>query len=816
MYRISSVLARWIVRRPLLVALVGLLLAAVSAKNITSQTAFDSDILNLLPADDIAVRGLKIFNSEFTQARELAFLLVWKERPADADLQREAFLALLRKEPWVERILEEPPLESVSGRKTLHEILIPLLLNLPPEQFAAAMDDLAPGAIRARIDRLSAQTAAGSPRARLELENDPLGLAARAARPVWDTVAISETFNLTSTDGAVVIVPVITNQSDLSAEACRVTMREVRRFVAEAKRELGAEGPEIGVTGRSAYVEEIEQSMQRDIATTSLVSLLCVTALFWVGFRQLLPLIGIALLLALTALMTLALGQLFFAKLNIIAISFCSILFGLGDDFSLLLYQRFFHSRNAGMEREAAIADSIRHCEPGILSVALTTGAGFLALWFIGSSGFAQLGVLVAVGLLLCAVLMPAFLFLFVRDSPSAAASAGPARTFVRQCLRSPTSVLKLATLLFLTCAILSIIPWRSLRFDISPTSLEPRNLPAAKTLALMMQKFPATFEPVMIVLPSSNPSQLEALDKLLKRLKEERLIETSSSPSALVLNPARMRANRHAAVLSDLTASRNALKEALEAAGLNASAFSDTFTVLDTLKQELPGEISWGSFLSTASPWWFLFDRLISPASGAVIAYARTPQEITGEQREQITKLVTSHLPGSLVTGWSQALATLTARAYGELLVFGGAVSLVILLILGILYRDSRLWLVHTVALLGAAAGTIATLKLMQVSINLLNVLAFPLMIGVGVDYGTHIILAAKQRGDLREDVPAVLKPIVLSGLTTATGFGSLMLAQNAALSGLGTICGIGVAWCLLASLLIVTPGAVIARRMG
>ena len=45
------------------------------------------------------------------------------------------------------------------------------------------------------------------------------------------------------------------------------------------------------------------------------------------------------------------------------------------------------------------------------------------------------------------------------------------------------------------------------------------------------------------------------------------------------------------------------------------------------------------------------------------------------------------------------------------------------------------------------------------------------------------------------------VLKPIVLSGLTTATGFGSLLLAQNVALSGLGTICAIGVAWCLLAS---------------
>jgi predicted RND superfamily exporter protein len=814
MRRISSVLARWIVRKPLAIGSAGLLLAAASAWIISSRSAFDSDILNLLPASDSSVEGLKIFNSEFTQTRELAFLLSWKEPPANGDSYRETFLTRLRSQPWVHRVLDAPPLETTSGRKTIHEILVPLLLNLPPEQFAAALEDLSPEAISARIGRLAIQTAAGSPMRRFELENDPLGLAARAARPVWETVAISETFNLTSMDGTGMIVPVITNQVDLSAEACRATMQKVRRFVREVKDEFGPGAPEIGVTGRSAYVEEIEQSMQRDIATTSLVSLFCVTALFWVGFRRLLPLIGIALLLALTVVTTMAFGALYFEKLNIIAISFCSILFGLGDDFSLLLCQRFFQSRNAGMSRETAIADSIAHCAPGILWVAFTTGIGFLALCFSGSSGFAQLGVLVALGVLLCAVLMPIFLFLFVGSAPSAAAATGPVRAFVRQCLQSPGRILGATSAVFFAAAILSILPWRSLQFDISPASLEPRNIPAAKTLTLMMKKFPATFEPVMIVLPRPDSRQLAALDKVLNRLKEEELIETSSSPSALVLDPARMQENREAAIHRDLTASRTAMAHALEANGLNASAFSETFGVIDGLRQETQSAYTWSKFLSPASPWWFLFDRMISPESGAAIAYARTPRQITGAQRERITELVTAAVPGALVTGWSQGLASLTAWASRELVVFGGAVSLVIFLVLGVVYRDARLWLLHTVSLIAAAAGTIATLKLIQVPINLLNVLAFPLMLGVGVDYGTHIILAGREQGNALGNISDVLKPIALSGLTTATGFGSLILAQNAALSGLGTICAIGVAWCLFASLLIVTPGMVILRR--
>jgi uncharacterized protein len=800
----------------MVVAIAGLLLAAGSVTIISSQKAFDSDILNLLPANNPAVQGLKIYNSEFTQARELAFLLTWEKAPAD-DAFRETFVERLRSQSWVHRVLDAPPLEASAGRKSIHEILVPLLLNLSAEQFADAIDDLSPEAIQERIGRLAAQMAAGSPRARFELENDPLGLAARAAKPVWETVAISETFNLTSADGTTMIIPVITNQSDLSAEACRATMRQVRQFIAEINHELGRNGLEIAVTGRSAYVDEIEASMQRDIATTSVVSLLCVTGLFWVGFRRLLPLIGIALLLALTAIATMACGALYFDRLNIIAISFCSILFGLGDDFSLLLCQRYYQSRNGGISREGAITESISHCTPGILWVAITTGIGFLALCFSGSNGFAQLGVLVALGVFLCAVLMPLFLFLFLGNRPTpTSASVGAARAFVRQCLQAPGRILFCAVILFACAAILSFTPWRTLRFDISPASLEPRNIPAAKALALMMQKFPATLEPVMIVLPQAEPGDLAALDRVLKQLKNEDLIETSSSPSALVLDPERIRTNAEYARSRDLVASRRAFEQAIANSGLTASAFIETFKVLEGLGEIDNSRLSWSRFLSSTSPWWFLFDRMLSPDSSAAIAYARTQPQITGWQRERIAELVQAAVPSALVTGWSQALTSLTAWARRELFVFGGAVSFIILTILGVVYRNAQFWLLHTISLLAAGAGTIATLKLVDVPINLLNVLAFPLMLGVGVDYGTHLILAAKEGGDIVSNLSGVLKPIVLSGLTTATGFGSLMLAQNVALSGLGTICAIGVAWCLLASVLVITPGTLLLCRSG
>ena len=63
------------------------------------------------------------------------------------------------------------------------------------------------------------------------------------------------------------------------------------------------------------------------------------------------------------------------------------------------------------------------------------------------------------------------------------------------------------------------------------------------------MEKFPAAFEPVMVVLPQPESRQLIALDSVLNQLKEEGLIETSSSPSALVLDPERIRENAEIAL---------------------------------------------------------------------------------------------------------------------------------------------------------------------------------------------------------------------------------------------------------------------------
>jgi predicted RND superfamily exporter protein len=134
------------------------------------------------------------------------------------------------------------------------------------------------------------------------------------------------------------------------------------------------------------------------------------------------------------------------------------------------------------------------------------------------------------------------------------------------------------------------------------------------------------------------------------------------------------------------------------------------------------------------------------------------------------------------------------------------GLITITLLLV----YRNVRLWLIHLLSLAAAAGAIAATLKVLNTPINLLNVLAFPLILGVGVDYGTHLILAAREGN---KTLAGTVKAVGLSGMTTITGFGALLFSSNPALYGLGLICSVGVAWCLVSSLLLVVPLTAIRR---
>src|ERR1700726_1153926 len=412
----SDLIARVMAQRRMLVWLGVAALAAACLGILVMRIELDSDVINMLPKGFESVEGLKIYDRDFEQTRELTFAL--RCQPQDVDKLEEfapTFVENLRKQPWCERVLAGSPMETPEGIRDLQAIAVPLLLNLEPAAFEQTMSILKPEKIRERLHRLHQEIEAGSPRPEFELALDPLGVVGPALKPFAAANAIEQEQPLTSPDRTMRVFLAVTNQPSLSAFECQRLMRQVNAFRERASDGWNGGPLELLVTGRSAYVSEISLSIRYDIVTTLASSILLVGVIFYIGFRRWVPLIGIGFSLLLACLVALAFGLFLFGQLSMVAVGFSAILVGLGVDFAILIFGRYQQARIDGEPYEQAIATSVAKLGRAVFFGALTTAVGFMALVLSGSMGFSQLGVLIAIGIFLAGLFMCTILFLFVR-----------------------------------------------------------------------------------------------------------------------------------------------------------------------------------------------------------------------------------------------------------------------------------------------------------------------------------------------------------------------------------------------------------------
>src|SRR5213596_4068033 len=399
--RISDFIARTITQRRALVWCGVAVLTAACIAILVSSLQLDSEIFNVLPGKFSSVQGLKIYDRDFEQTRELTFALQCE--PNDVEKLEEfapVFAERLRQQPWCTRVLAGSPMSTPDGIRDLQSIAIPLLLNLEPNAFRETIAVLQPEKIRDRLHRLREQIEAGSPRPRFELSFDPLGLIAPALKPFAQSTAIEQEQPLTAPDRTMRILLVVTNQTSISAFECQHLMRRVNEFRASSAEGWDPEshsGLQILVTGRPAFVSEISLSMRYDVVATLLGSVVLVGIIFFAGFRRWLPLAGMAFCLLLSCLVALTAGQLLFGRLSMISVAFCAILVGLGVDFAILTIGRYHQARADGEPHRQAIATSVAKLGRAVFFGALTTAVGFLALVLSGAMSFSQLGVLIAI-----------------------------------------------------------------------------------------------------------------------------------------------------------------------------------------------------------------------------------------------------------------------------------------------------------------------------------------------------------------------------------------------------------------------------------
>src|SRR5213083_343890 len=823
--RISDFIAQIITQRRALVWSSVAVLALGCVAILATQLRLDSDVLNILPASFRSVAGLKIYDREFEQTRQLTFALVCA--PADVEKLEEfapVFADKLRQQSWCTRVLAGSPMQTPDGIRDLQSIAVPLLLNLEPNVFNQTMSILRPQKIRDRLQRLHRQIEAGSPRPEFELSFDPLGLIGPALQPFAESTAIEEEQPLTSPDRTMRVFLAVTNQRSISAFDCQRLIRRVNGFRATAREGWNGGPLEILITGRSAYVAEISLSMRYDVLATLATSVLLVGSIFFVGFHRWLPLLGMGFSLLLSCLVALTLGLVIFGRLSMVSVGFCAILVGLGVDFAILTFGRYQQARTDGESHHQAIATSVAKLGRAIFFGALTTAVGFLALVLSGSMGFSQLGVLIAIGIFVAGLFMCSIVFLFVRERQPPVRHDWifeVVRKYVRWSVQRPAPMLIFSSAFLLLLTAIGFSPVPPLHFEASARSLEPKNSRASLALQKIMQKTPMRWEPVVaIVRASDQQRQHDDWQKIAAHWRDLQVagkIKSFSTPAALCLSPNSMQKNREQLSTINFPATRETLEETLDAEGFSRDSFAPAFRLLGNLQRLLDPTAplpSWRNQLPKSSSWWFLVDRYFAHDPLLTMGFVTTNEPIsTHAQREDLGRNLPVAGTPMILTGWSYALADLLPWSHRQLLIISALMAFFDVSLLAILYRDWRLWGIQVITLAFGIVAMIASMKLLHIDLNMLNVLSFRLVLAIGVDYGIYVVLVWQKTREIEHDVAGVVKPVLLAGLTAVAGFGSLGLARNPSLSSLGIACAIGIFWSLVATIFFTLPAMAAAE---
>ena len=134
-------------------------------------------------------------------------------------------------------------------------------------------------------------------------------------------------------------------------------------------------------------------------------------------------------------------------------------------------------------------------------------------------------------------------------------------------------------------------------------------------------------------------------------------------------------------------------------------------------------------------------------------------------------------------------------------------AAFLAIALLLFLDFRRLRLTLLAMVPLVVASAWLLGVMRIFGIAYNFVNVIAIPILIGVGVDDGVHLLHRLRHSSSLRQAGSSVGRAMLLTSLTTMVGFGSIGFYSHRGMASLGIALTIGVGACFLATLVALPP---------
>lgn len=818
-------------RRYRTVFLAALLLVLLSVF-LSTRLSLDGDVMNLVPRTNRTVNTFREALADFGNLDSLLLLVRAREGQGVEELQdfADRVAARLQQVPqirWVEHKIDTSG-PFFSFFRT-HQILF-----LPPEKLEELAAKLGDRAIEERVkDNLRQLTGPSSFFVKQWLEQDPFQISELLFKAVLGNkgplkVDLSSGYYLSNDGSALLLIARPTHPAqdlDFDRELMLRVRAAVRAASVEFEEDLRAEGdgtgraPEVDYGGGYMIALEDAGLITQDIKWTASFSFVLILGLYYFCYRRFAALLYSSVPLLVGQILTYAVAYVFLRNLNSATVGLSAMLMGLGTDFTIVMYARYVEERGRGHSLTEALRRMMGSSAFGVFTGAITSAGTFYSMCVTEFKGLRDFGFLVGSGILLCLVsilfLMPAMI----------AFNDGRARkTDVTRKLylhsfgiervmtwstRHPWPVAIASALLTL------LLGFHASRLEYSDNVQELRspNNRGVKVQEEIAAKFGANFTPMMVVCRAGD------LDGLMERNREaNRILEGFVGDGTLLgyeslfsYLPPRVEQEQVIAALRagaggtyDVGRIEKTFRAALRRNGFREEIYDPYLRALPaTLRPEKPVTLD---DLEAAG-----LDRFVSryvrrdPGGGYRSVAYLFPASPEAKRRAPpaLVRALDRPRDGIEISGPNMASAELrrTFKRDAWRAVLLGLAVVTVLLWLD--FRSIWLTILANIQLLSGVVWMIGIMRLMDIKMNFVNSFVTTIILGVGIDYGIHIIHRIGQEGLAN---PAGLletgKAVVMASLTNVAGFGTLALSNYPGMASMGQVCAIGSLTCLATTL--------------
>ena len=588
-------------------------------------------------------------------------------------------------------------------------------------------------------------------------------------------------------------------------------------------------GVSIHYTGTYPIVLENATGLRLDMQSSMITALGLVLALFLFAYRRPITVLFVGFPLVVGVQITLAVAALFIGRLNILTSAFAAILIGLGIDFAIHLYDRYHGERSLGLDVRKAMEKTLTETGSGVLTGGATTILAFCTLLLARVRGIMELGWLVAAGLFFCLTsiyfVLPSFLAWTDSRDRHAYQPLGDfgLEGLSRVLQKYPYSFIIAFCFITASLSVLAL----GIEFEADLQSLGPKKMDAMNVYERLERMFPRGNREAFLVLEDSSLEGLlkrdESLVEGMREYRKRGQILSVSSLSQLIPSTDEQRRRRELLQRSvNFGRVREILVGELNTQGFTVDAFRPTLRWMDRMSSPSDGynPVMPETVLHRlrSSPLGRWIDHCLVQQGGickGTLAILYKGDRLDLVQLERNLKGIDRSVG---VTGLDLINRDLFGMVKRDLLVIAPLAMLSVVLLLFLHFRRWRVVALALIPLLVGVTWMLGLTSLLGWKINYLNGVVIPMVVGIGIDDGIHIIhrYLEESRYDIGGAVRYTGRAVTMTSLTTMVGFGSLVIAQYRALSSMGWIIILGIGSCLLTSLLLLPPLLVIFLKPG